>query len=233
MSQVMNDYNRIYDIFTSTNKLGRYMQYGAEHTVDNIKKRLNVRTGTSGYEQELKMTMKKLDQQFVNRLSGNYAVDASSFSGGAWANRTEAERRVKGTGYRKGIITKAIEKTIRVSEPFKVTGGIGVGIAAYDELNSLFPQLGVEDTYKLWQILNYGTGTLGAGSSPVVRTGKQVFYNRKIRQGVLAYRTTNPGFKGREFFVKMDGSMHQADIMTRNYIFNYMREALKKNPLIG
>lgn len=206
------------------------MQFGAEmYQVRNIKQRLNVRTGTSGYEMELRSTMKKLDEQFVNRLSGNYSVDAADFSSSGWANRTEAERRVKGSGYRKGKITKAIERTIRASQPFKIVGGQAVGIAAYAELDNLFPQLGVEDTYKLWQILNYGTGNLGAGGSPVIRTGKQVFYNRKIRKGVLAYRTSNPGFKGREFFVKMDGSMHQADIATRNYIINYMRQVLRGN----
>lgn len=230
MSSIMKSYQRVYDSLTSPDKMGKIMQLGAEiHQVTNIKQRLNVRTGTSGYEQELRSTMRKLDEQFVRRLSGNYSVDAGDFSSSGWANRTESERRVKGSGYRKGRITKAIEKTIKASQPFKIVGGQAVGIAAYSELNNLFPQLGVEDTYKLWQILNYGTGTLGAGGSPVIRTGKQVFYNRKIRQGVLAYRTSNPGFKGREFFVKMDGSMHQADIATRNYIINYMRQVLKGN----
>jgi hypothetical protein len=228
MSSIMKSYHRIHDSLTSLDKMGKIMQLGAEmYQVRNIKQRLNVRTGTSGYEMELKSTMKKLDEQFVNMLSGNYSVDAADFGSSGWANRTEAERRVKGGGYRKGRITKAIERTIRASQPFKIVGGIAVGIGAYEELDNLFPQLGVEDTYKLWQILNYGVGTVGAGGSPVIRTGKQVFYNRKIRKGVLAYRTSNPGFKGREFFVKMDGSMHQADIATRNYIINYMRQVLK------
>ena len=230
MSEIMKSYHKLNHALTSPGKIGKFMQAAAElNQVRNIKQRLNVRTGTSGYEMELKSTMKKLDEQFVRRLSGNYSVDAADFGSSGWANRTEAERRVSGGGYRKGKITKAIEKTIRASEPFKVVGGIAIGIGAYAELDNLFPQLGVEDTYKLWQILNYGTGTLGAGGSAVIRTGKQIFYNRKIRQGVLAYRTSNPGFKGREFFVKMDGSMHQADIMTRNHIFKYMREALKGN----
>lgn len=189
--------------------------------VPNIKARLNVPTSTSGYEAELGQTMKKLDPQFVNRLSNLYGGQSSA----VWADRTEAERRAPG-GYQQGEITDRIEEAIKTSNPFKIPDGVAVGIGEFGVLNNLFPHLGVEKTYKLWQILNYGTGSL-AGGSPVIRTGKQVFFNRKMRKGVLAYMTTNPGFKGREFFVKMDGSIHESDYIVQQYIVKYMRSVVK------
>ncbi len=194
--------------------------------VRNIKARLNVRTATSGYEAELSTTMKKLDLQFVNRLSGNYSVDAASFGSSAWADRTEAERRAPG-GYNRGEITSKIENAIKASEPFKIPDGVAVGIGEFGVLNNLFPGLGVEKQWKLWQILNYGTGNIGAGSGPVIRTGKQIFFNRKTRKGILAYSTINPGFKGREFFVKMDNTMHESDFVVQQYIIRYMGAVVK------
>jgi hypothetical protein len=183
--------------------------------VRNIKARLNVRTATSGYEAELSQTMKKLDPKFAKALGG-----------GAWADRTEAERRAPG-GYNRGEITSKIENAIKASEPFKIPDGIAVGIGEFEVLNNLFPGLGVEQRYKLWQILNYGTGTIGAGGGPVIRTKKQVFFNRKLRKGILAYTTSNPGFKGREFFVKMDNTMHESDIVVQQHIIRYMRAVVK------
>lgn len=232
MDGIMIKFNRINEAITNPKKIGIGLHSAAGLLVDNIHARLNVRTGMSGYENELKSTMWRLDEDFVRRLSGNYYVDAAQFSSSAWANRTEAERRVKGSGYKKGRITRAIKEAISVSEPIKTAEGTGVGIGSFDKLNNLFTHLDVERKYKLWQIINYGTGTLGAKGSPVIRTRKQIFYNRKTRKGVLAYTTINPGFKGREFLVKMDGSMHKADIVARNQIFSYLREVLNLNPFI-
>jgi hypothetical protein len=232
MDGIMQKYNRINEGITNPKKIGVGLRLAASSLVDNIHARLDVRTGMSGYENELKSTMWQLDQDFVNRLSGNYYVDASQFSSSEWANRTEAERRVGGGGYKKGRITKAIKEAIDISQPIRTAGGTGVGIGQFDKLNNLFSYLDVERKYKLWQIINYGTGTLGAKGSPVIRTRKQIFYNRKTRKGVLAYTTINPGFKGREFLVKMDGSMHKTDIVARNQIFSYLREVLNLNPFI-
>jgi hypothetical protein len=175
--------------------------------------------------------MWQLDKDFVNRLSGNYYVDAAQFSSGSWANRTEAERRIKGSGYKKGKITRALMEAMKPSPPEKIPDGVGIGIGRISVLDNLFSYLDVERQYKLWQIINYGTGTLGAKGSPVIRTKKQVFYDRKVKKGVLAYTTSNPGFKGREFIVKMDGSMHRADMVVRDNIFIYLQEMLKLNPL--
>jgi hypothetical protein len=232
MSGILKKFERINTAITDPKKIGLGLHSAANLLVNNILDRLDVRTGLSGYEQELRKTMWQLDEDFVNRLSGNYYVDASQFSSASWANRTEAERRVKGSGYRRGRITKAIKSVIKASQPIEIADGTAVGIARFDELNNLFTHLGVEHQYKLWQILNYGTGTLGAKGSPVIRTKKQIFFNRKIQKGILAYTTVNPGFKGREFFVKMDGSMHKTDIIARNQIFSYLRSVMSLNPFV-
>ena len=228
-SKVIESFERIKDSFTSPEKVGRYMSIGLEVILaEAIRRRLGVRTSTSGYDQELGATMSQLDKAFVARLAGQ---SLNSVARSDWADVSEAERRAPG-GYRKGQITKAISNAIKASHPMKIPGGVGAGLAKFSDLNNLFPQLGVEKRYKLWQIINYGTGTLGAGGSPVIRTGKQIFYNRKVRKGFLAYTTINPGFKGREFFVKMDGSMHRSDLQLRDFIMSYLTESFKGNIFI-
>ena len=224
-SGVINSFEQLKKKLMSKEHMGKVMQVTAARMwVPLIKERLGVRTGTSKYDAELEATMKKLDPLFVAMLAGQ-SLNSSATS--AWADRTEAERRAPG-GYSKGMITEAIDGAIRAYAPRKVPGGLVVGIGKYERLDNLFGSLGVERQWKLWQILNYGTGTLGASGTPVIRTGKQIFYNRKMRKGVLAYTTSNPGFKGREFFVKMDGSMHQGDYMVKRTIIRYMNNVIKQ-----
>lgn len=223
-SGVKKSYKQLKERLFGASRIGQVMKITADSIwIPKIKARLGVSTSTSGYEQELSETMHKLDQEFVARLAGQ---SLNSLATSAWADRTEAERRVPG-GYKQGEITNAIERAIKSSQPFKIVDGIAIGIGAYSVLDSLFPQLDSEQTYKLWQILNYGTGTIGAGKGPVIRTGAQIFYNRKIRKGVLAYATSNPGFKGREFFVTMDNTMHESDFVVQQKIINYMKSVVR------
>lgn len=224
-SGVTRSFEQLKERLMSPSRMGQVMKITADSIwIPNIKARLGVRTSTSGYEQELSETMNKLDPEFVARLAGQ---SLNSIARSDWADRSEADRRVPG-GYNQGEITNAIEQAIKSSQPLDIVDGVAVGIGSYDVLDSLFPQLDAERTYKLWQILNYGTGTIGAGGGPVIRTGKQVFYNRKLRKGVLAYTTSNPGFKGREFFVKMDNTMHESDFVVQRTIVRYMKSVVKE-----
>jgi hypothetical protein len=223
-TSVRQSYKKLYNKLMKPRGMGKVLQYTcASIWVPNIKARLGVSTSTSGYQAELDQTMNQLDPVFVQRLGGQSLTGNAS---SAWADRLESERRVPG-GYNRGEIVKAIEQAIKVSDPRNIMDGIAVGIGSFNELDNLFPMLDNESAYRLWQIIHYGTGSLGAKGSPVVRTGKQIFFNRRRGEGVLTWQTTNPGFKGREFFVKMDNTMHESDYVVRSYIIKYMQKVVQ------
>jgi hypothetical protein len=210
---------------SSIHKLGRIMRFASSAIwVPNISGRLlNTDTSTSGYQAHLNKSMYQLDPAFVERLAGQSLNSQASID---WALQTEAERRVPG-GYKPGEISQAIDSAIRASQPTKVAGIIAVGIGDIDELNNLFPILDEGRKWKLWEILQYGTGA-GAGKGDVVRVGKQIFFSEKLQRGIITRETTNPGFKGREYFVQLDGTFHESDYLTRDYIIRYMEKVVKK-----
>ena len=205
--------------------MGRILQYAASAIwVPNIEDRLlsNITT-TSGYRQFLDQALSNLDPDFVARL-GNAS---------GWADRSEAERR----GYNPGEITEKISEAIKASIPVKTPGIIAVGIGNINLLNGLLNHVTGESKYKIWQILQWGTGEYVPGGSAVIRTGKQVFFESKEQRGVLIEEgnpladkefTKNPGFKGREYFVQIDGSIHESDYVSRDYVLRYMRKIIKK-----
>jgi hypothetical protein len=183
--------------------------------IPNIKQRLFKSTSTSGYSAELGNTMYELDPDFVNRIGSNRLRSV-----------TEGERRAPG-GYIKGEISELIEDAIKAETASAVKGHIAIGVGNLDKLNNIMPHLGADDGTKIWQILNYGTGIYYNGS-PTVRIGLQIFFNRKIGKGVIAQQTSNEGFKGREFFVQLDNTMHESDYLTKDRVIDYMMRVVKK-----
>ncbi len=227
--QVLKAGRGLVKALTDVDHMGRVMQYAAQAIwIPNIMGRLMKSTSTSGYEVYLDKTMFDLDKGFVERLSSPQSSDA-------WALKTQAERKIPG-GYVKGSITEAIADAIKVSPPIKTSGMIVVGIASLDELNSLFTQIKGSDKIRIWQILHYGTGVYTPGGAKIERNKKQVYYDPKAAKsdgspgaGVLAsYGTSNKGFRGREFFVQLDGTFHESDYATRSYILKYMKKAVEK-----
>jgi hypothetical protein len=180
--------------------------------IPNIKVRLFDSKSTSGYEQDLDSTMYDLDPEFVDRLGSQKLRDV-----------TEGERR----GYNRGEITSLIDKTIIAQTASVIKGNIAIGVGNLEQLNQIMPHISAKDGATIWQIIHYGTGSK-AGGSDVVRYGRQVFFDRRIGKGVLAQKTTNAGFKGREFFVQLDNTMHESDFEAREKILEYMRKVVKK-----
>lgn len=201
---------------TEIDTVGKILYHAASAIwVPRIQERLFNRTGKSGYEDDLDKTMNELDPDFVKKL-GNRS---------GWADRTEAERR----NYHRGEITSKISNAIKASLPRKGGGVIAVGIGDLNLLNEIMvsDQKG-EDGYKIWEILQWGTGQYIPGGAPVLRMGKQVFFYNQFQQGVLAFQTINPGFAGREYFVQLDGTFHESDYISRDYIIKYMKGIVKK-----
>lgn len=201
---------------TEVETIGKILYHAASAIwIPRIQERLFQRTGASGYETDLAKTMEELDPDFVKRL-GNQS---------GWANRTEAERR----NYQRGEITSKISNAIKASLPIKGGGVIAVGIGDLNLLNEIMASDPKgEEGYKIWQILQWGTGQYVPGGSPVLRIGKQVFFYNEFQKGVLAYQTVNPGFAGREYFVQLDGTIHESDYISREYVLKYMRKIVKK-----
>ena len=206
-----------------TTDLGKAMQTAVTGIlIPMIEDRLfNTDTSTSGYKDFLYNTMKGLSPDFVSYL-GNAS---------GWADVMEWQRKTS-SGYKEGEITQAIGAALRASHAVNAGGVLAVGVGSIQELNNILPHLDGDRTIKLWEIINYGTGE-GAGKGRVIRTGKQIFYNPKMvnqfgEHGILARQTSNPGFKGREYFVQLDGTMHEGDIAVKVEILNYINLLIKK-----
>jgi len=200
---------------TEVQTIGRILQYATSVIwIPNIKTRLFKSTSKTFYQGELGQTMRQLDPDFVDRLGG-----------GNWADVTEAERR----GYNKGEITEAISQAIKAEIADATKGHIAVGVGDLDILNSISAGVANSEVgHSIWQILNYGTGMFVPGGSSIIRYGKQVFFNRTLDTGVLAWKTENPGFRGREYFVQLDNTFHESDYLTRDYVIRYMANIVKR-----
>jgi len=63
----------------------------------------------------------------------------------------------------------------------------------------------------------------------IIRTGNQVFFDSTGDGGGVATPVTkNAGFKGRGYFVQLDGDFHSADYSIKFAIFDYMKKMLAK-----
>jgi len=199
--------------------MGRILEHATSAIwIPLIVGRLNKSTATTAYENELDQSLQQLDKDFADWVDPY----------GTWTYQPEWKRRIAG-GYRKGEITDNIESAIRASTPIAGEGYIAVGIGDISLLNDLAPIIGENSHFHIWEILQWGTGVYSPkGGSPIVRTGKQIFFDRKQDKGVMAYQTVNPGFRGREYFVQLDGDIHKADYAVRDYVLRYMRKIVKK-----
>jgi len=201
-----------------TDTVGRILQYASSVIwIPLVLSRLDNRTGKSNYREELDRTMFDLDSEFANKFRQNDRF-----------NLTEAQRRTE-SGYVEGEITESIKSAIKPSQPIKGYGYIAVGIGDIDLLNQLAGPIGRNSAYSIWEILQWGTGVYNPkNGSPVIRNGVQVFFNRNIGKGVIVKKTTNPGFKGREYFVQLDGDIHKADYSVMQYVVGYMKKQVEK-----
>jgi len=223
---VISAVNGLINDLTEVATMGTVMKFAANAIwIPKIESRLfNNETSTSNYEAHLYQSMKDLSPNFVRAL-GNAT---------GWADVMEWERRNRGGGYKEGEVTSAIARVLRVSQAMKVGGVLAVGIGDLEELQGATIHLDGDSKYKLWQILQWGTGEY-AGKGKILRVGKQIFYNENMtsfadatEHGILAYQTKSPGFKGREYFVQLDGTMHESDLVTKAYILNYINNTIKK-----
>lgn len=198
--------------------MGRILQYASSVIwIPNVFERLDKSTAKSGYEKELDKTLYELDKEFVLKHPNR-----------RYFTMTEAERRTRNGGYQKGEITANIKSVIDVSEPIAGEGYIAVGIGDRDLLNQVAGAIGNTDI-PIWEVLQWGTGIYNPKSgSPVIRVGLQVFFHRKVGKAVAVKRTKNPGFEGRQYFVQLDGNIHQADYSVVDYVTRYMRRMLKR-----
>jgi len=208
---------------TSTAVMGRVMRFAANAIwVPNIEERLfNTDTSQSNYSSHLYKSMKDLSPEFVKYLGNSTG----------WADVMEWERRVKG-GYKEGEISEAISLALKSSEAMNIGGILAVGIGNLNELKNVMSRLDGDSKYKLWEIVQFGTGTY-AGKGEIIRVGKQIFYDEKKvnkfgEHGIMARVTKSPGFKGREYFVQLDGTMHESDIVTKTFILNYINRVIKR-----
>lgn len=219
MSGVKKNMQKMIHELTSKETIGRQLYLAASQKwVPNITDRLmNTHTSWSGYQYELPYSLSELDPEFVNLL-GNSS---------GWADQTEAQRRTK-DGYKQGEITNAIRGAIQASQPIEEPGYIFVGIGEYNRLDNVYTIAGANMQYKIWQILQWGTGVYGPYGSPVVRKGKQIFFHRAFGTAVMTEKTVNPGFRGREFFVQLDGSIHMSDYETVDMVMSYIVKIVKE-----
>lgn len=215
-SGVINAIDKVNHFLMDEETMGRILQYSASAIwIPLIEKRLFKSTKQSDYDTVLNQTMFELDEDFAARSPQTFY-------------KTEGERKIPG-GYRKGEITNNIRNAIAASTPFKIGGIIAIGIGDKEMLDSVAGAIGNGSKYKIWEILQWGTGTYNPqNGSPVVRYGTQVFYDTKHKKGVIVQQTVNPGFKGREYFVQLDGEIHYADYTVSNYVLKYMRRIVKK-----
>lgn len=218
---------------SATGGLGRAMRFAASAIwIPNIEERLfNTDTSTSDYKAHLYSTMKDLSPRFVQYL-GNAS---------GWADVMEWERVNKRGGYREDEISGAIAKALRASQAMNMGGIIAVGIGNIEQLIGATSNLDGSNEYKMWEILQYGTGTY-AGKGQIVRAGKKMIFYDKTKtsfvdqgahvndteHGILARQTKSKGFRGREYFVQLDGTMHESDIVTQTYILNYINKTIRK-----
>jgi len=206
---------------TQVNTIGAFMQNLCASTwVDMIRTRLfENQTSTSNYSRNLDSTMWQLDPEFVEYLGGG--------AWSVWANKTEAERR----GYEEGTIVPAISMAISASPPIMGAKTVFVGVGHVETLNKVFSYVTKDSKFKIWQILNYGEGSK-AGLSDIVRgaagvDNPQIFYDGKTG-GHITGQTVNPGFRGREFLVQMDGTIIESDRIIATEILSYIDKSVRK-----
>lgn len=225
-SGVIKSWESLTKALTGVDTMGRILHYVSSALwVPSINNRLFRSTATSDYRDKLGFTFDDIDPEFVAYMG----------RGGAWSSKTDAERRVPG-GYKQGEITANISSAIKASMPIEQSGVLMVGVASIDELNAVAGIIGTNSHYPIWQILQWGTGSFAPGGSPVIRTGRQIFFDGDDR-GVFvgagfpkafSEATVNPGFKGREYFVQLSGEMHRNDYVTVAYVMKYISRMVKK-----
>lgn len=161
--------------------------------------------------------MYDLDPGFVNSLATQ-----------AWAMQTEADRRLPG-GYKRGKITSDISDAIKSSEVISDDGFVAVGIADIEDLNAVAGIMGKGSDVEIWRILQFGYGVDSPyGGHAVQRIGNQVFYSTVLGRGIHTNITINKGFKGREYFVRLDGDIYSSDYAVVNYIMDYLKYQLNR-----
>jgi len=202
---------------TSEVGLGLAMKSAVDEViVPKILKRLDTKPESNDgkWRQEINMTMFGTDEDFVNRLGGNIS----------WAMRTEGDRR----GYEPGK-TDEIKKGIKSSAPLKAGDSMIVGIGDLNILNNVAR---IRGNHKLWQLLQWGTGIYGKSKSIIVRTKKQIFFDRRGGvgnfKGVKTSITKNPGFEGRAFFLELDGTMHDSDMVVGDSVKGWITSLINK-----
>jgi len=231
VTQAINGF--IMDMSSPTGRLAAAMKYAANAIwIPNIEERLfHTDTSQSNYRAHMYDSMKSLSPGFVQAL-GNAS---------GWADVLEWQRINDRGGYKDGEISQAIRKAIKASHVMQVGGVLAIGIGNISELESATKNLDGNNAYKMWEILQYGTGTF-AGKGEIIRAGKKmIFYDEtktsfvnqgtslgQTEHGILARQTKSAGFKGREYFVQLDGTMHESDLVTQVYIINEINRIIKK-----
>jgi len=231
VTQAINGF--IMDMSSPTGRLGAAMRYAANAIwIPNIEERLfHTDTSQSDYRAHMHDSMKSLSPGFVQAL-GNAS---------GWADVLEWQRVNDSGGYKDGEISQAIRKAIKASQVMQMGGVLAIGIGNIEEMESATAHLDTGSSHKMWEILQYGTGT-HAGKGEIVRAGKKmIFYDEtktsfvnqgtslgQTEHGILARQTKSPGFKGREYFVQLDGTMHESDLVTQVYVLNEINRIIKK-----
>jgi hypothetical protein len=218
------------DMSSPSGRLAAAMRYAANAIwIPNIEERLfHTDTSQSNYRAHMFDSMKNLSPGFVQAL-GNAS---------GWADVLEWQRVNDSGGYKDGEISQAIRKAIKASQVMQIGGVLAIGIGNISDLESATAQLDGNNAYKMWEILQYGTGTF-AGKGEIIRVGKQIFYDdtktsfvggalAQGEHGILASQTKSAGFKGREYFVQLDGTMHESDLVTQVYVLNEINRIIKK-----
>lgn len=179
-------------------------------------------TAQSNWRDDVDLTMMDTDPDFVKSLGEPYG----------WAQRTEGERR----DYEPGRV-RQISDAITASTPMEGPGYLFVGIGDMDLLDQVADITTRDQSIKLWQLLQWGTGIYGKEQRPILRRGLQIFMNRNTNpfEGVLIgapgaskMYTLNPGFKGREYFLQWDGDIHQMDFVTVRAVKNWIKSKVKQ-----
>jgi len=221
-SGVMKAYEQLYEALLGE-AMGRVLHKAASMVwVPKILHRLkNNDTSVSGWRNDDVMTIMERDPEFVQQLGPPYD----------WAERDEQDRR----GYTPGK-TDEIANAIKASQPYKGRGYVYVGIGNIDLLNSVAEITTDNPGIKLWKLLQWGTGIYGKEKRPIVRYGRQIFLDRRQR-GAFNWKpvlveegkgTINEGFMGREYFVQLDGDIHESDFETVQGVRRYIDKKVKQ-----
>lgn len=221
-SGVMRSFEDLYNAVLG-DAMGRVLHAAASMVwVPKIIHRLKTnQTSVSGWENDDVLTIMQRDPDFVQQLGPPYD----------WAERDEQERR----GYKPGK-EKEIENAIKASQPYRGSGYVFVGIGDISLLDSAAKISTDNPGIKLWKLLQWGTGIYGKEKRPIVRYGRQIFLDRR-QHGAFNWKpvlveegagTYNEGFMGREFFVQLDGDIHESDFETVKGVREYITKKLKQ-----